>query len=201
MRRKHIGETLKEMVNESIGDINTLAIAKIEKVDNDKMMCDIKLLDMPEILGTRDEVATIEDVPIAPVFWGSNCKINAPLSVNDKVIVAFCQHETFFARNSDEPVEPEYNTPFDVNNAIVVGQITKDSENSLHGNDFYIWFSGKEIIINGNGVTINSPKINLNGNVEISGTLNTGGDITTKGDMTAGGKSFLSHTNGGVPID
>ena len=98
MRRKTVGEIIEGLTDEKINSINTIAIARIEKVDNTKMMCDIQLLDIPEVMGKRDEVPVIEDVPIAPIFWGKSCKVNAPLSKGDKVIIGFCQHETFFCK-------------------------------------------------------------------------------------------------------
>ena len=189
------------MILENFDTLNTFAIAKIMKVDNLNLMCDIKLLDIPEILGTRDEVEIIEDVPISPIFWGKKCKVNAPFVVGDKVLVAFCQHDTFMARNSNEPVEPESTAKFDINNAIVIGQITADNENSAYGNDFYILYGGNVIRMNENEVEIIAPVIKLNGNTTITGTLEVNKDITTKADMTASGKSFLNHTNGGIPID
>lgn len=201
MRRKTVGEIIEGLTDEKINSINTIAIARIEKVDNSKLMCDIQLLDIPEVMGKRDEVPVIEDVPIAPIFWGKSCKVNAPLSKGDKVIVGFCQHETFFARNSNDPIEPEYETKFDINNAIVIGQITADSENSPYGNDFYILYGGNVIRMNSGEVEITAPSIKLNGNTTISGSLDVGKDITTNADLTASGKSFLNHTNGGIPID
>ena len=201
MRRKTVGEIISDEIYANTETLNTLAIARIESVDNSGMMCSIKLLDMPEIMGTRDEVETIENVPIAPLFWGKKCRINAPLSEGDKVLVAFCQHDTFNARNSSEPVEPETYQRFDINNAIVIGQITSDNEKSSYSNDFYIIYGGNVIRMNNGEVEIKAGNISLNGNVSISGTLNVVSDITTDADMTAGGKSFLNHTNGGVPID
>lgn len=201
MRRKTVGEIISDEIYANTESLNTLAIARIESVDNSGMMCNIKLLDMPEIMGTRDEVETIENVPVAPLFWGKKCRINAPLSEGDKVLVAFCQHDTFNARNSNEPVEPETYQRFDINNAIVIGQITSDNEKSAYSNDFYIIYGGNVIRMNDSEVEIKAGNISLNGNVSISGTLNVGSDITTDADMTAGGKSFLNHTNGGVPID
>ena len=201
MRRKTISDVLNSEFESNLENINTIAIAKIEKIDNSAMMCDIKLLDMPEILGTRDEVEVIENIPIAPIFWGKQSKVNAPLSVGDKVIVAFCQHDTFNARNSNDPVEPETYSKFDFNNAIVIGQITSDSETSPHSEDFYIVYGGNVIRINDSEVEIKAPIIKLNGNVNVSGTLDVGSDITTGADMTASGKSFLNHKNGGIPLD
>ena len=55
--------------------------------------------------------------------------------------------------------------------------------------------------MNSGEVEITAPSIKLNGNTTISGSLDVEKDITTKSDLTAGGKSFLNHTNGGVPID
>ena len=90
---------------------------------------------------------------------------------------------------------------FDINNAIVIGQITSDNEKNAYRNDFCIIYGGNVVRMNDDEVEIKAGNISLNGNVSISGTLNVGSDITTEADMTAGGKSFLNHTNGGVPID
>ena len=87
MRRKHLDQTLNEKIERYQNNINTIAIAKITKIDNSKMMCSIKLLDMPEILGTRDEVEEIDNVPIKPLFWSGSVQSNAPINVGDKVIV------------------------------------------------------------------------------------------------------------------
>ena len=182
------------MINGSFDNLNTFAIAKIVEVDNSNMSCSIQMLDIPELFGTRDEVEVIENVPIAPIFWGSKCKINAPLSVNDKVLVAFCQHDTFNARNASEPCEPNSSAKFDINNAIVVGQITSDAEKNI-SNDFYIAYGGTLVTINDSGVTIKGSSINISGAVKIEG------DLKVSGDVTIGGKSFLTHTNGGMPLD
>ena len=55
--------------------------------------------------------------------------------------------------------------------------------------------------MNSGEVEITAPNIKLNGNTTISGSLDVGKDITTNADLTASGKSFLNHTNGGIPID
>ena len=195
MNKQSIGDKINSMINGHINSINTIAIAKIVNVDNSNMMCDIKLLDMPEVLGVRNEVEIIENIPISPVFWGSKCKINAPLSAGDKVIVAFCQHDTFNARNSNEPSIPQSVSQFDINNAIVISQITADSENNIDSSSFYIAYGSNVIKINSNGVEINASNIIINGNTSINGNL------TVSNDTTIGGKSFLNHTNGGSPVD
>ena len=194
MRKKTVGDHIESMISGSFDNLNTLAIAKIVEIDNSNMSCSIQMLDIPELFGTRDEVEVIENVPIAPIFWGSKCKINAPLSVNDKVLVAFCQHDTFNARNASEPCEPNSSAKFDINNAIVVGQITSDAEKNV-SNDFYIAYGGTLVTINDSGVSIKGGSINISGAVKIEG------DLEVSGDATIGGKSFLTHTNGGMPLD
>ena len=50
-------------------------------------------------------------------------------------------------------------------------------------------------MINDGGVTIKGNSINISGAVSIEG------DLEVSGDATIGGKSFLTHTNGGMPLD
>lgn len=190
MRRKHLDQTLNEKIEGYQNNMNTIAIAKITKIDNSKMMCSIKLLDMPEVLGTRDEVEEIDNVPIKPLFWSGSVQSNAPISVGDKVIVGFCQHGTFNARNSEEVTEPEHFSRFDLNNAIIIGFLTNDSTNSKFPNDFYIMYGSNIIRMNGSEIELKASTINLNGNVNVSGNVVTQGTTTT-----SGGKVIDGHTH------
>lgn len=193
MRRKPLNIILEENVGEALSSINTIAIAKITKINNSKMMCSIKLLDMPEILGVRDEVEEIDNVPIAPLFWGTKAQINAPLSIGDKVIVGFCQHGTFNSRNSEEVVEAEHYSRFDINNAIVIAFLTNDSTTSKFPNDFYVMYGSNYIKMNDTNVEIKAPSIKLDGNVEITGNLENKKNVTTQGNTTTSGQTT---TNG-----
>lgn len=190
MRRKHLDQTLNEKIEGYQNNMNTIAIAKITKIDNSKMMCSIKLLDMPEVLGTRDEVEEIDNVPIKPLFWSGSVQSNAPISVGDKVIVGFCQHGTFNARNSEEVTEPEHFSRFDLNNAMIIGFLTNDSTNSKFPNDFYIMYGSNIIRMNGSEIELKASTINLNGNVNVSGNVVTQGTTTT-----SGGKVIDGHTH------
>ena len=62
-------------------------------------------------------------------------------------------------------------------------------------NDFYIAYGGTLVTINDSGVGIKGNSINISGAVKIEG------DLEVSGDTTIGGKSFLTHTNGGMPLD
>lgn len=168
MRSNTIYQTLNNNENNVFDNINTLAIAKITKVDNKKMMCNIKLIDLPEIMGTKDEVEEIENVPILPLFWNSEIKANAMYKENDKVVVVFCQHSTFNARNSDEPVEADTTSRYDINNALVIAHITKDSEENKYPNDFYVLHNKTEFRISKEKVFLKSKDVDINMDNEIT---------------------------------
>lgn len=198
MKRKPLSNVLEQNLNEALCSLNTIAIAKITQIDNAKMMCSIKMLDMPEVLGVRDEIEEIENVPIAPMFWGSKVQMNAPLSIGDKVIVGFCQHGTFNSRNSEEVVEPEHFSRFDINNAIVLGFITNDSTNSKFPQDFYVMYGSNYIKMNSSGVEIKANHIKLDGNVEITGNLESKQNVnvsgkTSTGTLVSNGKDLDNH--------
>lgn len=200
MRRKHLDQTLNEKIEGYQNNMNTIAIAKITKIDNSKMMCSIKLLDMPEVLGTRDEVEEIDNVPIKPLFWSGSVQSNAPISVGDKVIVGFCQHGTFNARNSEEVTEPEHFSRFDLNNAMIIGFLTNDSTNSKFPNDFYIVYGSNIIRMNSSEIELKAPTINLNGNVNVSGNVVTQGTTTTSGSKVIDGHTHDNPEGGKVGI-
>ena len=54
------------------------------------------------------------------------------------------------------------------------------------------------VIIEAQSVTINAPNITLNGNVTINGSLSATGIISSATDVQSKGKSFNTHTHGGV---
>jgi len=91
--------------------------------------------------------------------------------------------------------------------AIVVGN-RKYRLTGLASGDAAIYDErGQHIILTTGGIVVNAVKCTINAPTEINGTLAVSGGITgaagiaTTGDATFGGKSFLSHTNGGRPID
>jgi len=51
-------------------------------------------------------------------------------------------------------------------------------------------------------VAINDSGVNIKGgSISISGPVKVDGSLEVSGDATIGGKSFLTHTNGGLPLD
>ena len=75
---------------DDLNGINTLALAKIVRVDNENLEADILRIAMTEFMDEFDDNVVIENVPIMPIFNSSSFFVNAPYNVGDLVIVGFC---------------------------------------------------------------------------------------------------------------
>lgn len=91
--------------------------------------------------------------------------------------------------------------------AIVVGDRKYRLKGLASGDAAVYDERGQHIILTAEGIVVNAVKYTINAPTEINGTLSVSEGITgaagivTAGDATIGGKSFLSHTNGGEPVD
>ncbi len=177
---------------EGLNGINTLALAKIVRIDNPNLEADIQRIAMTEFIDEFDDNEIIKHVPVMPIFNSSAFFVNAPYNVGDLVIIGFCQHSFEGTLDQSEPVEAASYDQYSENDAFIIGNITARYSNS-HADGFSIVHKK----------TGNYIKLSSGGGIEIQGNVNISGNLSVSGnseaaDHISSGISGRGHKHGGV---
>ncbi|QHJ79175.1 MAG: hypothetical protein [Caudoviricetes sp.] len=166
-------------------------------MDNASIRDLIRIGEVSEVIGyrvrvkfsDRDDVVS-QPLPVLQGFTGSNKKIEMP-SLNEKVVCIFL--------------------PTGLEDGFVIGsfydesnQPPADNNKTVYEDGSSVEFSNGSFILNAvASLIINAPLIKLNGAVSAGdgSVMQVDGGINATEDVIAGGKSVMTHTNGGYPVD
>ena len=184
---------------ETLNNINTIALARIIEVDNQKLEANIQLTAKSEFRGQFIEEGPIYMVPILPIFNSSNFFINAPYNSGDLVVVGFCQHSLEGIIDETDQTEPLSKDKYSHNDAIILGNITSQYKDSFP-NDISILHKNT-----GNYIRITSAgNIEIQGDTKIIGSLEVtekgkyGGLLESNTDVQSNNVSLINHIHTNV---
>lgn len=139
-----IGEKIIRLIEDRLGDINTVALGIITHVNLTEMRCNVKL--KHKIQGQEIELF---DVPVAPQSFAGSSIIIAPAE-GDVVLIIFSKYELEEQLKNRDVVAVNELLRFNINNAIIVAglytsvdsipQIGKDEIIIQHKSGAYIKF-------------------------------------------------------------
>ena len=189
------------ILNEGLNDIHTSWIGKIYDVDNKKRTASVKFL-QKAVRTLKNDVFQIAppdltEVPLLPIFSSNDFEIYVPYSNNDKVLITVLERPFEEPFSSNEISEQQRFGRMEIAYSVVVRSLPENMSSGTQNN------AGKVQILNKkNGTSIIlGENIEITGDVKITGKLEVSSDITTNSDVIAGGKTLLTHTNGGNPVD
>ncbi len=184
---------------ETLNNINTLALAKIIEINNQKLEASIQLIAKSEFKSSYREEGNVYTVPIVPIFNSTIFFINAPYQVGDLVIVGFCQHSLEGTIDMKEQTEPLSKDQYSQNDAIILGNITAQYINKFP-EDFSIVHknTGNHIRILSTGNVEIKANTKIIGNLEVTGTGKFGGLLESAADVQSNSISLVNHKHGNV---
>ncbi len=184
---------------ETLNNINTIALAKIIEINNQKLEAGIQLVAKTEFKYSYHEEANIYTVPITPIFNSSNFFINAPYKIGDLVIVGFCQHSLEGTIDTTEQTEPISKDKYSHNDAIILGNITAQYTDQFPEDLSIIHKkSGNYLRFTENGTIIIQANTKIIGNLEVSGTGIFNGLLESTSDVQSNSISLINHKHGDI---
>lgn len=189
------------ILNEGLNDIHTSWIGKIYDVDNKKRTASVKFLQKAVRTLKNDVFQTVPpdltEVPLLPVFSSNNFEIYVPYSNDDKVLIIVLERPFEEPFSSNEVSEQQRFGRMEIAYSVVVRSLPENMSSETQNNAEKIQILNKK---NGTSIILGE-SIEITGDVKINGSLNVSSDITSETDVIAGGKTLLTHTNGGSPVD
>lgn len=208
-------------INKHIQDLNTTFVGKVTNctsngVNGSKTVTAINLIQQINAEGNALKNIEISNLPHYRLQAGIGAVILDPVP-NDIGIFSCAKRDiSNINKDTSSPQVPASFRQFNGSDAVMVGTIhTQTPKVYIHiQQDETITviapngyksttkqtheINANEVIINAQSVTINAPNITLNGNVTINGSLSATGVISSASDVISKGKSFNTHTHGGV---
>ena len=189
------------ILNEGLNDIHTSWIGKIYDVDNKKRTASVKFLQKAVRTLKNDVFQTVPpdltEVPLLPVFSSNNFEIYVPYSNDDKVLIIVLERPFEEPFSSNEVSEQQRFGRMEIAYSVVVRSLPENMSSETQNNAEKIQILNKK---NETSIILGE-SIEITGDVKINGSLNVSSDITSETDVIAGGKTLLTHTNGGSPVD
>lgn len=191
-------EILERIIRSDIQKINTLYLARVEKVYNDVGKADIQPLEKKiDSLGNEIEPPLVQGVPIL-TFKSKDFYIKIPYQKDDIVIVACTKHsiDNFLVDKKVMADELRFQRRFNLNDSVIIGGLLSESDGSIDGNN------DLEIVNKSKGTRI---ALKEDGSVEIDADLHVTGDIISDGTITGkvevvGGLTNVRLTQHGHPV-
>jgi len=189
-------------------EINTITLAKIISVDEDRKRLTIQSL----INGTDSSnkpitPPTIYDVPYSCIR-GGNAGIITKYVVGDNVVVGFCQRQIDITKETESQSTPNLFRFFHLQDAIVLSHWSNSEPNiyiKITNDVVEIQATSKPITIsttakttiNANNAEINATQTTINGNLIVNGNATINGNASVEA-LTIDSSPFLAHTHSGV---
>ena len=208
-------------INKHIQDLNTTFVGKVTNctsngVNGSKTVTAINLIQQINAEGNALKNIEVSDLPHYRLQAGIGAVILDPVP-NDIGIFSCAKRDiSNINKDTSSPQVPASFRQFNGSDAVMVGTIhTQTPKVYIHiqqdetitviapngynceTNQTYK-VKANSVIIEAQSVTINAPNITLNGNVTINGSLSATGVISSATDLQSKGKSFNTHTHGGV---
>ncbi len=184
---------------ETLNNINTIALAKIIEVDNQKLEAGIQLTAKSEFRGQFIDEGPIYMVPILPIFNSSHFFINAPYKAGDLVVVGFCQHSLEGIIDEANQTEPLSKDRYSHNDAIILGNITSQYKDSFPDDVSIIHKNtGNYIRITSNGNIEIQGDTKIIGNLEVTESGSFDGLLKSNTDVQSNNISLINHIHQNV---
>ena len=188
----NIKNTLRNMIENRIGDIHTALPARIEKYDHETMYATVVLLNKKKLGEEMVEIPPIVEVPVAHLN-ANMFVIRPPYKKGDIVQVVFNEKALDKLLITGKSEKVKFTRSHKIDDAVVVSGLKLESESSLNSDyaeDLLIenQDTGSRIVMKANGDLL----AETNGNSNIITTGNAMHDSAGSGDRNAGSTTTVT---------
>lgn len=181
------------VVQQALGLIGTIKLAKVVAVDTEAMQVDVHpLVNMMDGLGNTQKHGNVLALPYFRLQGGSNAVIIDP-QVGDIGVVLICDRDISSVKAARDEANPGSKRRFDLADGLYLGGFLNGDPTNI------VRITADEITIeHGTKVTIKAPTVIVDGNLEVTGTSSFDGAVVGQTTGTFGGVSVTVHVHSGV---